>query len=142
MDKKRIFRILNRADRDFVAGLASEFKETHAVTVLREPNKTLAMIRLREPVKESLFYIGEAMVSEAVVELDGTKGAAVSMGDDFDKTLDMAILDAACNRGVFHSEEALLALEQAQREAEEKENALHLKTMVSFRSMDPEVPAK
>jgi alpha-D-ribose 1-methylphosphonate 5-triphosphate synthase subunit PhnG len=140
MEKKRLFRILARADAASVARLAKRLKEEHSATVVKEPNQTLTMIKLREPVKKSLFYLGEVMVCEAVVELDGTRGMAVAMGDDSEKTLNMAAIDAACNRGVFDGEPELLRMEAAQREREERENALHLKTMVSFHSMDSEVP--
>ena len=95
---------------------------------------------MREPVKESLFYIGEVLVCEAVIELDGTRGMAVTMGDDFEKVLNMAIIDAAYNRGVFEREPELLRLEAEQRLTEQKRNAMHMKTMVNFNSMDSEVP--
>lgn len=131
-----------KADAAVIAELASNIKAQNNMTIIKEPNKTLTMIKMREPVKESLFYIGEVIVTEAIVELDGVKGMAVTMGDDYGKTLDMAIIDAACNKGVFNSENVLLGLESAQIVLEQKENAMHLKTMVSFNSMDAEVPKK
>ncbi len=99
------------------------------------------MIKMREPVRRSLFYLGEVIVCEAVVELNGVKGMAVTMGDDTDKTLDMAIVDAAVNGGIFTGIETLLALEKRQQEKIMRENALHMKTMVNFESMDGEVPS-
>ena len=98
------------------------------------------MIKVREPVKESLFYIGEAIVCEAVVEIDGVKGIAVTMGDDFEKVLDMAIIDAAVNKGIFDGMDTLHELERQQTDRVMRENALHLKTMVNFESMDQEAP--
>jgi alpha-D-ribose 1-methylphosphonate 5-triphosphate synthase subunit PhnG len=89
-------------------------------------------------VKESLIYRGEVMGGEACVELDGTTGMAGTMGDDADKALNMAIIDAACNSGAFEGWSDLLALEREQLERERQENAMHLQTMVSFRSMDTE----
>jgi len=141
MDKKRLFRIMAKADSGSIGELAGPIKRRHEIVIIKAPQKTLTMIKLREPVKSSLFYIGEVIVTEAIVELDGVKGMAVTMGDDFEKTLDMAVIDAACNKGVFAGEAALLALEKRQTEREQKENALHLKTMVSFSSMDAEAPA-
>lgn len=138
MEKKRLFRIMAKTDGRTVARLAGELKQRHAVVVVKGPDRTLTMIKLREPVKESLFYLGEVMVSEAVVELDGVKGMAVIMGDDAEKVLNMAIIDAACNSGVFEGWSDLLALEREQLELERRENAIHLQTMVSFRSMDTE----
>jgi alpha-D-ribose 1-methylphosphonate 5-triphosphate synthase subunit PhnG len=140
MDKKRLFRIMARADKRDLSRLAEEIQQRHSVSVVKEPGKTLAMIKLREPVKESLFYLGEVIVCEAVVELDGVKGIAVTMGDDMEKTLSMATVDAAVNKGVFCGMEALLDMEKAQNDLLMRENALHLKTMVNFESMDREVP--
>jgi alpha-D-ribose 1-methylphosphonate 5-triphosphate synthase subunit PhnG len=140
MDKKRLTKILAKADRRDVAVMAADIRKTHRPVVLKEPGKTLAMIKMREPVKQSLFYIGEVIVSEAVVEIDGVRGAAVLMGGDAEKTLDMAIIDAAVNKGVFTGMETLLTLEKVQNDMVMRENAMHLKTMVTFESMDQEAP--
>lgn len=136
MEKKRLFRIMAKADGKILAALAEKIKEKEPVVIIKEPQKTLTMIKMREPVQSSLFYLGEVIVTEAVVELAGTKGTAVTMGDEYEKVLDMAIIDAACNKGVFADEAALLGLEKEQAEREQKENAMHLKTMVNFMSMD------
>ncbi len=139
MEKKLVTKILARADRAEAANLAFKYKESCRIAVVREPSKTLAMLKMREPVKGRLFYIGEVVVSEAIVELDGVRGMAVTMGDDFEKTFDMAVIDAAINKGIFCEEEALLELGRLQELFEQRENAMHLKTMVSFNSMDQEV---
>ncbi len=136
MDKKRLTKIMTKADSGFIETLALKYKECCDIVVIREPSKTLAMIKMREPVKESLYYFGEVIVCEAVVEIDGAKGIAVTMGDDFEKTFNMAVIDAACNKGLFSDEEALLELERSQTLLEQRENAMHLKTMVNFNQMD------
>ncbi len=138
MDKKRLFRIMAKADNQTIAELSEKIKEQYQIVIIKEPSKTLTMIKMREPVKESVFYIGEVMVCEAMVELSGMKGAAVTMGENFEKTLNMAVIDAAYNKGIFREEAVLLKLEQEQLLLEEKENALHLNTMVNFTSMDQE----
>lgn len=140
MEKKRLFQILGRADRETVAAMSEKIQKDHSVMIIKDPGKTLAMIKMREPVRQSLFYLGEVIVCEAVVELDGKKGAAVTMGDDTEKTLHMAVIDAAMNHGVFQEMQQLLELEEQQQTRLKKENAMHLKTMVSFESMDREVP--
>jgi alpha-D-ribose 1-methylphosphonate 5-triphosphate synthase subunit PhnG len=140
VDKKRLTKILAKADSQTIAAFAAEILAEHTPVIVKEPGKTLAMIKMREPVRQSLFYIGEVIVCEAAVELDGVPGIAVVMGDDSEKTLNMAIIDAAINRGVFTGMDALIALEKTQNDAAMRENAMHLKTMVSFNSMDQEVP--
>ena len=139
MEKRRISKILARAGKEEVKRLAGEIKEKYSPVIVKSPEKSLAMIRMREPVQESLFYLGEVIVSEAIVDLDGAKGVAVIMGDDFDKVLDMAVIDAACNNGVFQRYDFLEQLEKEQTHRLEKENALFMQTMVSFHSMDSEV---
>ena len=140
MEKKRLTKILARADRKYIAELSAEIQKIYSPIIIKEPGKTLTMIKMREPVKESLFYIGEVIVCEAVVEIDSVKGVAVLMGDDAEKTLDMAIIDAAINKGVFTGMDKLIELEKEQNDKIMRENAMHLKTMVNFQSMDTEAP--
>ena len=139
MEKKRLFGILAHMDREKVRKMADELKERHTITIIKEPEKALVMVKMREPVKASRFYLGEVMVTEAIVDLDGKKGMAVTMGDDFEKTMDMAIIDAACNANVFPGYDLLEQEEKQQMERKEKENALFKRTMVDFHSMDSEV---
>ena len=138
MEKRRLFKILAKAEREEVGCLAKKIKDKYSVTIIKKPEKTLAMIKMREPVKESLFYLGEVIISEAVVMLDDVKGTAVTMGDDFDKVTNMAVIDAACNKGVFEDYAALEQLEEKQLLAEQRENAMFMKTKVNFHSMDTE----
>ena len=130
MEKKRLFKILSKAESEKVAELGKKIRDKYPVTVIKKPEKTLAMIKMREPVQNSLFYLGEVIISEASVSIDGTVGRAAAMGDDFEKTLNMALIDAACNKGIFEDE---------QNEITEKENAMLQKTKVNFHSMDSEV---
>ena len=133
-------KILAKTDRGVVASLSADIQKAYRVVIVKEPGKTLAMIKMREPVKQRLFYIGEVIVCEAAVEIDGVQGAAVLMGDDAEKTLDMAIVDAAVNKGVFNGMDMLLELESGQNDFMMRENAMHLKTTVNFESMDQEAP--
>ena len=138
MEKKRLFQILSRADRRDVIALGKELQQQYAVTIVKKPEKSLTMIRMREPVKQSLFYLGEAIVTEAVVTLEGTAGTAVTMGDDFEKTLYMAVIDAAENKGVFAHEDLLVKWEQTQQHRIAQENAMFQQTKVDFHAMDSE----
>ena len=140
MEKKRLTRILAKADRAAVAELSESIRKSYRPVIVKEPGKTLAMIKVRESVKQSLFYLGEVIVCEAAVEIDGARGAAVAMGDDIEKILDMAIIDAAINKGVFEDMDALLELERQQNDRVMRENAMHMKTMVNFESLDQEAP--
>ena len=140
MDKRRLTKVLARADKSEVAALAALIKKTYRPVIVKEPGKTLTMIKLRDPVKQGVFYIGEVIVCEATVEIDGVQGISVLMGDDIEKTLDMAIIDAAANKGVFNDFVKLAELEENQNKREMQEYVMTLKTMVNFDSMDQEAP--
>ena len=88
MEKRRLSKILAKADAAQVRQMAEKIRKQHEVTVIKAPEKSLTMIKMRDPVKETLFFLGEVIVCEAIVCLDGTKGMAVIMGDDFEKVLD------------------------------------------------------
>ncbi len=85
MEKKRLFRILSKADRKDVIHLGEELQQQYSLTIVKKPEKSLVMIKMREPVKNSLFYLGETIITEAVVQLEDTVGTAVTMGDDFER---------------------------------------------------------
>ena len=138
MEKRRLSKILAKAHRDEVRQMAERIRADYDTTVIKGPEKSLTMIKMREPVKETLFFLGEIVVCEAIVDLEGTKGMAVVMGDDFEKVLDMAVIDAACSKGVFTEYKRLEELEKEQRTRLEKENAMFMNTMVNFNTMTPE----
>ena len=112
MEKKRLFRIMAKADREFAIGIANQIKEKEEITIVKEPEKVLTMIKMREPVKQSLFYLGEVIVTEAAVAVGGANGVAVLMEDDYEKTSSMAIIDAAFNSGVWQDETPFLEMEE------------------------------
>ena len=140
MEKRRLTKILAKSDRQIVSAMSASIQEKYRPVIIKEPGKTLTMIKMREPVRQSLFYIGEVIVCEAMVEIDGINGMAVTIGDDIEKVLDMAIIDSAINKGVFTGMDTLLTLEKEQNDKVMRENAMHLKTMVNFESMDQEAP--
>jgi alpha-D-ribose 1-methylphosphonate 5-triphosphate synthase subunit PhnG len=136
MRKKQLSKILARASAAQIADLAHPIAEQYKPVIVKEPSKTLSMIKMRDPVRQGQFFLGEVIVCDATVELAGNQGSAVLMGDDTSKVLDMAIIDAALNGGVFPDMDALYQLEAQQDEVIARENALHLDTLVNFESMD------
>jgi len=141
LDKRRLTKVLARAERSEVAALSAGIQKTYRPVIVKEPGKTLTMIKLRDPVKQGMFFIGEVIVCEAAVEIDGVQGVSVLMGDDTEeKALNMAIIDAAVNKGVFTDIDKLAELEERQNRREMQEHAMTLKTMVNFESMDQEAP--
>ncbi|MER6979923.1 phosphonate C-P lyase system protein PhnG, partial [Streptomyces carpinensis] len=75
------------AERLIAAGL-------EGLSVVKPPKTGLVMMQVREPVAEERFFLGEVLVTEATVDLDGALGWSMREGDDRVTVLAAAILDA------------------------------------------------
>lgn len=139
MDKFTLSRICAGAGRGLLRSLAEKAAEGREAALLKGPEKTMVLIQVREPVRQSRFYLGEALAAHCMVELGGVRGAAVLMGDDLEKARDAAILDAAhsgCLPGFALVEPELLRLEETRKAELAREAAEIRKTLVSFQSLD------
>ncbi|MGB4438324.1 MAG: phosphonate C-P lyase system protein PhnG [Sedimentibacter sp.] len=138
MNKNEMFKILAKSSRKDVIELSDEIKKNHDVIIMKEPAKTLVMIKMHEPVANSKFYLGELLACEAMVKVEGKSGTAVTAGDDYEKVLAMATIDAAYNAKVSVTDwltEKLNKLSKIVEDKEKTEFAKHLKSKVNFREM-------
>ena len=86
-------------------------------------NRTgLVMVPYTDTRKGATFHMGETLIAEARVHIDSCEGYGACMGRDTQHALAIAILDAACQAGLFIEEiEALVARhEQAQSEMQDE----------------------
>lgn len=139
MTKKEVSSILARASKEEVEVLAGQVKKSHQIQLVKPPQKTLVMVKARESVKQSLFYLGEVLATECMVTVDGTRGMAVLAGDDFEKTVDAAIIDGYMNlmklSGGKEIEEKLKVLSEEQKKKRSKQNGAIMKSKVNFNVM-------
>jgi alpha-D-ribose 1-methylphosphonate 5-triphosphate synthase subunit PhnG len=139
MDKRTLSRISSFAAGEKLRELAAKASEGKTIVILKKPEKTMVLLQIREPVRKSRFYLGEALAVHCLVEVGGVKGAAVLLGDDLSRVEAAAVLDAA-HTGNFPGfpgvEKELLKLEKARREGMAREAALFRETQVSFQSME------
>lgn len=139
MTKKEISAILSRASKEEVEAIAEPLKETEQIEIIKQPQKTLVMVKVRESVGQSLFYLGEVLATECMVMVNGKKGFSVMAGDDFDKTLSAAVIDGLLN----HKEDArrqrvmqeIIGLAKEQQAGRARMNAEILKSKVNFHVM-------
>ena len=139
MDKLSLSRVLAFADPAKLGALAEKAASGKDILLLKKPEKTMILLQIREPVKDSRFYLGEALAAHCVVEIDGVRGASVQLGDDMGKALSAAVLDAA-HTGNFPGfelvESELMELDAA-RAAEAAEVASAIRsTQVRFHIME------
>lgn len=113
--------------KDFVEPLLPLFEN---IEVLQ--NRTgLIMMPFTESVKKTTFHIGEVLVAEARVKVNGSEGYAACLGRDLEQAVGIAILDAALQGG-FHKED-IMQFVQAQAEIQKTEEETLMKQVESTR---------
>lgn len=140
MTKREISAVLSRASRKEVEEIAAPVRETEQIEIIKEPQKTLVMVKVRESVGQSLFYLGEVLATECMVTVNGRKGFSVMAGDDFEKVLCAAVIDGFLNdkEKTPASEEIIEKigeLEKRQRRDRAGLNAEIMKSKVNFNVM-------
>lgn len=139
MNRRRRTEILIKGNENLARVLAGEIKEKYEVCEVESPNHGLVMIKMRETAKRELFYLGEILVSEAKVYVDGTLGMGIVSGDNEELANNLAIIDGAYKRGleeVSFWEEVLIKEEKRIEDNERKEEEKILSTKVDFSTMD------
>ena len=110
---------------------------SNGVKVIKQ-NTALVMMRARDSVEREVFNLGEVLVSEAEVEIEGVVGYSIVLGDDTEKALAGAILDAVCEIKHPLREKIIKMLNQEKNYYEKekaKEYAKIKSTKVEFEAM-------
>lgn len=139
MNKKELSRILEYGTKEEIENIAFMVTKAHSAMIIKEPEKTMVMIKAKEPGSGTLFYLGEMLATQCYVEVDGVKGISVMFGDDLLKAKAAAIIDAAHSAKVAEWEEMekeIKKLEGRRVKKERKEAALYRNTQVNFKIME------
>lgn len=139
MNRRKRTEILIKSENDLAKKLADEIKGKYEIKEIEAPHHGLVMIKIRETAKKELFYLGEILVTEAKVYIDGVLGMGIVAGDREDLALDLAIIDATFKNNLKEIEgwEKFLLDEEIEiKEREKKIEEGILKTKVDFTTMD------
>jgi len=107
------------------------------ITVVKSPEAGLIMVSVTDPFSVE-FHLGEALVTEAVVEYRGVKGYGIILGDDPKRALAAASVDAVIRSGSPEKARIVKSLETEQKKianVRRQEQILVESTRVSFESM-------
>lgn len=93
--------LLCAATAEELIGLAERLIASGSVepTIVKAPKTGLVVMQVREPVAQERFFLGEVLVTECTVDIDGALGWAMREGDDRVAALAAAVLDAAVAAG-------------------------------------------
>lgn len=139
MNRKRRTEILIRGDRKLSEKIAEEIKEKYDIKSVNEPENGLVMIKMRESAKKQLFYLGEVLVTEAKVYINGNLGMGIVIGNEEKLAHNLAIIDAAYKgqlQEISKWNELLYEEEKKIIEREKNESAKILETKVDFTTMN------
>ena len=144
MDRSRRTRTLIEGSAELRRELSALVAARRSVLAVDESRGALVMVKARESAKNGLFYIGELLVTEAKVQIEGTIGIGIIAGDEPEAAVELAIIDAACNAALEETSgwDALFAEEEARiARREEAEASRIARTRVAFESMDRSSPS-
>jgi alpha-D-ribose 1-methylphosphonate 5-triphosphate synthase subunit PhnG len=123
-------------DRRALARLLKKLS-TLEIKIIKGPEVGLLMVSVTDPF-DTDFHLGEALVTEAIVEYGGVSGYGMVMGDEPDRAVASAAVDAiarAAPAGMPEVDRILASERKKIEKAREKEEALVESTRVRFESM-------
>jgi len=137
--RKKRTEILIKGRNEIAHALAGQIKVLYEIKVLEEPNFGLVMVKMRETAQKCLFYLGEVLVTECKVQINGFVGIGIATGNDKELAYNLSIIDAAYNAGLKETEswDAMLMQEEEAilRRAAASGNKI-MKTRVNFETMN------
>lgn len=139
MKRRRRTEILIQGDPALANSLAKSITTTYDFQEIIAPRYGLTMIKMQETAKNSLFYMGEVLITEAKVEINSCIGIGIVIGMKDELARDLAIIDAAykANLPEIEAWEAeLLQVEKQIKHKRAKEQVKLLETKVDFQTMD------
>jgi alpha-D-ribose 1-methylphosphonate 5-triphosphate synthase subunit PhnG len=112
MERNERFQITAVADKEPLCRLADEVVGDSQVTLIKGPCYGMIMMRVRDTVDNDIFNLGEVLVTEAEVKVNGFSGYCMVMGREMEKALAGAVIDAAVEARHRLSHQIIGALEQ------------------------------
>lgn len=139
MNRKERCRILIEGSGKLLKELAEEIEGSYPVQIIDEPNEGVVMVRMRDTARKTPFYLGEVLVTEAKVQVDGAVGIGIIKGHHPGRAYRLALVDGAWNCGAG---EIVKWTERLERERSLLEEVLRIeegrigRTRVDFSTME------
>jgi phosphonate C-P lyase system protein PhnG len=119
----------------FVASLENKFE----VKVARQPSISMAMIKAEDSVEFQPFYLGEALITECEVLINGQRGIGLCLGDEPQRCYCIAFIDGLTQLkdvDLKPVEEFVLEQYQLIEKSKQLEYNQVLRTKVDFKLME------
>lgn len=139
MKRRKRTEILIQGDPKLAERFAKSIAENYAYQEIIAPQHGLTMVKMRESAKNSLFYMGEVLVTEAKIEIQNSIGIGIVIGMEKKLAHHLAMIDAAYKANLPETtqwETALLEEEKNIKINLAKKQAKLFETKVDFQTMD------
>lgn len=139
MNRKRRTKIFIEFARDEVMTFAKEIQDRYPIELIQEAKEGLVMVKVRETAQNSLFYLGEVLVTEAKVRIENHLGLGLVKGSERDFSFALAIADAAFSASLPEAKEWMDIFLQAEKrglEMLQEKRSRVAKSKVDFQSMN------
>ena len=139
MKRRQRTEILIQGDSQLAQQFAESIMDTYECREILAPQYGLTMIKMRETAKNSLFYIGEVLITEAKVEINNRIGIGIVVGMKDELAKHLAIIDAAYKADLPETTTWEVQLIEAEKQITKelaKKQAELFETKVSFETME------
>lgn len=138
MKKRRLSYILAHTKVEKLEGIVEELSKKYEISKVKEPEMGLVMVKVKDGVYQEKFYIGEVLITECSVHLNGSLGMGIIQGDEPRKAYAMAVIDAVFNNEEIDKTELIDILKVWEEEIEDsyiEEKAMVEGSKVKFETM-------
>lgn len=139
MKRRRRTEILIQGDPGLAKKLAESIIAIYDYREIIAPQQGLTMVKMRESAKNSLFYMGEVLVTESKAEIKNCIGIGIVVGMKNELARNLAIIDAAYKANLPETVAWEAELAEAERQIIQKrakDQAKLFETKVDFQTMD------
>lgn len=138
MDRKLWTRVFAKYGRQEAIDFFLKYKEELDFDIISGPSEGLVMVKTREHAKNTLFYMGEVLITETKIRHGSTVGTGLVKGSDNELSQAMAFIDLSIKMEQFTTElnEILNTLKNVEANDIAEKTEKILQTKVSFEMMN------
>ncbi|SDK06212.1 alpha-D-ribose 1-methylphosphonate 5-triphosphate synthase subunit PhnG [Jeotgalicoccus aerolatus] len=104
MDRKLWTRVFAKYGRQEAIDFFLKYKEELDFDIISGPSEGLVMVKTREHAKNTLFYMGEVLITETKIRHGSTVGTGLVKGSDNELSQAMAFIDLSIKMEQFTTE--------------------------------------
>ena len=138
MDRKLWTRVFAKYGRQEAIDFFLKYKEELDFDIISGPSEGLVMVKTREHAKNTLFYMGEVLITETKIRHGSVVGTGLVKGSDNELSQAMAFIDLSIKMGQFTTElnEILNTLKNVEANDIAEKTEKILQTKVNFEMMN------